>query len=165
MITLKNAIDNLINEVKTSVDSGLGGPFGAFVYKSLYKNEGEEYIELIATGTNCVTRNNDPTAHAEIIAIRNACNNIGAYDLSGYNIYATGFPCPMCLGAILWAGIGEVVYSQSLEDAHDIGFRDKMMYETVLKLPNSGELISFRKFSHPKLSEIYDNYKNSGVIY
>ncbi len=97
-----------------------GGPFGAVVVKS---------GKIIAKAHNQVLKNNDPTAHAEINAIKKASKKLGTFDLSGCEIYTTCMPCPMCLGAIKWANINTVFYGASSKDADAIGFRDKDFYE------------------------------------
>ena len=108
-----------------SVEKG-GGPFGAVVVKD---------NTLIASGANEVTLKKDPTAHAEIVAIRNAARAMGSHDLSGCDIYASCEPCPMCLSAIYWAGIERVYYGNSREDAAEIGFSDLFISEELLKDP------------------------------
>ena len=82
---------------------------------------------------------NDPTAHAEIIAIRNACKNINSYDLSDCELYTSCFPCPMCLSAIIWANIKNVYYGNTKEDASKIGFRDDFIYNYIKNINNSNE--------------------------
>ena len=102
---------------------GIGGPFGAAILDS----EGN----IITVDSNTVLRDNDPTAHAEINAIRSACKILGTHDLSGYTLYATGYPCPMCISAIIWANIREVYYGTDLKEAEDIGFRDQKIYDFI----------------------------------
>ena len=166
MITLRNAIDEITNTVRETTRTQLGGPFGAFVYKTILSDEGEEYIEVVSTGTNSVTNSNDPTAHAEIVAIRNACKQLGTYDLSGYSLYSTGFPCPMCLGAIIWAGIKNVIYSQTLEDANKLGFKDKEMYDEVFSNPQrDNNYVSICRIPNEKMDAIYNFYQKEGIIY
>lgn len=166
MITLRKAIDDITKTVRETSKTQVGGPFGAFVYKTISKNENDEYIEIIATGTNRVTDSHDPTAHAEIVAIRNACKVLNTYDLSDYSIYATGFPCPMCMGAIIWAGIKNAVYSQTLEAAEDIGFKDREMYEGVFSsYVDNNNFISVARIPNAELDDIYNSYKKEGIIY
>ena len=105
-----------------------GGPFGACVVKD---------NKIIGKGSNHVLCNNDPTAHAEIMAIRDACKNINSYDLSGCELYTSCYPCPMCLSAIIWSNIKKVYYGNTKEDAADIGFRDDFIYKFLDKLNNS----------------------------
>lgn len=104
-----------IEEAKTGIKNQDGGPFGAVVVKD---------NQIIATGHNCVLKNHDSTCHGEIDAIRKAEQNLQTHDLSGYELYTTGEPCPMCFAAILWANIKKVYYGCSLEDNEKIGFRD-----------------------------------------
>ena len=111
------AMDNL----KTKV----GGPFGAVVVKD---------GEIVGRGSNHVLANNDPTAHAEVMAIRDACATLGTYDLSGCELYTSCYPCPMCLSAIIWANIKTVYYGNTKEDAASIGFRDDFIYNYLEKL-------------------------------
>ncbi len=105
-----------------NVQSGLGGPFAAVVVKD---------GEIIAEGTNCVTSTNDPTAHAEVTAIRKACKKLGTFQLEGCIIYTSCEPCPMCLGAIYWARPKEVYYGNNKNDAAEIGFDDDFIYKEL----------------------------------
>jgi guanine deaminase len=105
-----------------NVREGRGGPFGAVVVKD---------GEIIATGSNMVTTTNDPTAHAEIVAIRNACRKLGSFQLNGCDIYTSCEPCPMCLGAIYWARPDRVFYGNSRADAAEIGFDDDLIYSEI----------------------------------
>ena len=97
-----------------------GGPFGAVIIKN---------NEIVGKGNNQVVLKNDPTAHAEIVAIRDACKNLGTFDLTGCEIYTSCYPCPMCLSAIIWSNIKMVYYGNTKEDAEKIGFRDNLIYE------------------------------------
>lgn len=101
-----------------------GGPFGAVIVKD---------GEIIAKGTNRVTANNDPTAHAEINAIREATQKLGTFDLSGCQIYSSCEPCPMCLGAIYWARLDKIYFANTKIDARDIDFDDSFIYEELEK--------------------------------
>ena len=105
-----------------------GGPFGACIVKD---------GKIIGRGQNHVLSNNDPTAHAEIVAIRDACQNINSYDLSDCEIYTSCYPCPMCLSAIIWANIKKVYYGNTKEDAAKIGFRDDDIYNFLNSLNNN----------------------------
>ena len=93
-----------IKQARMTMRKGIGGPFGAAIVNS-------ETGEILCVDSNHVLANNDPTAHAEICAIRTACKILGTFDLSGYTIYATGYPCPMCMGAIIWANLDKVIYA------------------------------------------------------
>jgi guanine deaminase len=106
-----------------NVRSGSGGPFAALVVSG---------GEIIATGTNQVTSINDPTAHAEIVAIRTACHEISDFQLSDCQLYTTCEPCPMCMGAIYWARLAKVYYANTREDAAKIGFDDSFIYDQLV---------------------------------
>jgi len=108
-----------------NVTSGNGGPFGAVIVKD---------GKIIATGANEVTSSNDPTAHAEVVAIRNACNSLGSFQLDDCEIYCSCEPCPMCLGAIYWARPAKIYYANTKKDAADINFDDDFIYQEI-KLP------------------------------
>lgn len=118
---MKVAKDLAANNLKTNA----GGPFGACIVKN---------GQIIGIGSNHVLKNNDPTAHAEIMAIRDACKKVNSYDLSGCELYTSCYPCPMCLSAIMWANITNVYYGNTREDAENIGFRDKFIYDTISKI-------------------------------
>ena len=104
-----------------------GGPFGAVIARD---------GEIIATGVNRVTSEHDPTSHAEVNAIRNACRKLNTHDLSGCEIYTSCQPCPMCLGAIYWAHIDKIYYGNTKTDAKEIGFDDSFIYDE-LALPDN----------------------------
>lgn len=105
-----------------NLKTNVGGPFGACIVKN---------GKIIGKGSNHVLKNNDPTAHAEIMAIRDACKKIHSYDLSNCELYTSCYPCPMCLSAIIWSNIKKVYYGNTKEDAADIGFRDKKIYDYI----------------------------------
>ena len=126
-----------------------GGPFGAIIVNS----EGE----VISTGNNQVLKNNDPTAHAEIVAIRNACSKLNTYDLSDYILYTSCEPCPMCLSAIIWANIKDVYYACTRTDAESIGFRDNMIYDYLAG--NKNNVIKLHPLHRDACKHIYDKYK------
>ncbi len=113
---------------KKNLKSHHGGPFGAVVVKD---------GKIIGRASNCVIKNNDPTAHAEIMAIRDACKKIKSYDLSGCELYTSCYPCPMCLAAIIWSNIKVVYYGNTKKDAANIGFRDDFIYEYLKTLANA----------------------------
>jgi len=109
---------------REKMNAGFGGPFGAVVVKD---------GKVIGTGYNKVTTDNDPTAHAEIVAIRDACANIGDFSLRGAVIYTSCEPCPMCLSSIYWARLDKVYYANTRWDAARIGFDDAELYDEVAK--------------------------------
>ena len=105
-----------------NVTSGRGGPFGAVVVKD---------GKVVATGVNLVTASNDPTAHAEVTAIRNACRSLGTFQLEGCDVYTSCEPCPMCLAAIYWARCRAIYYGNTAADAAKVGFDDSVLYDEV----------------------------------
>ena len=115
---MKKAIVLSIQNIKDN-----GGPFGCVIVKD---------NNIIAEGVNRVTLNNDPTAHAEIVAIRNACGKLNTFNLEGCELYSSCEPCPMCLSAIYWSHIDKVYYGNSREDAAKIQFDDKFIYDELL---------------------------------
>jgi tRNA(Arg) A34 adenosine deaminase TadA len=113
-----------ISLAQEGIDRNAGGPFGAVVVKD---------GEIVGEGHNRVTSSNDPTAHAEVVAIRNACEKLETFQLDGCVIYTSCEPCPMCLGAIYWARPARVFYAATREDAANIGFDDQFIYEEIEK--------------------------------
>ena len=124
---------------KDSVRNG-GGPFGAVIARN---------GEIIAEGSNCVTLDCDPTAHAEVSAIRKAAHKLGTFDLSGCEIFTSCEPCPMCLGAIYWARLEKIYYANDRKDAAAIGFDDDFIYEELALKPSErqkpGEILMREK--------------------
>lgn len=112
-----------IERARETMNKNFGGPFGAAIV--------DANGEIVVVSSNSVLRDNDPTAHAEVNAIREACKKLGTYDLSSYVLYATGHPCPMCMSAIIWANIKKVYFGCTPEDAEKIGFRDDFIYRFI----------------------------------
>lgn len=133
---------------------GEGGPFGAVIT--------DKNGNIIAQGNNMVLANNDPTAHAEVTVIREACKKLGTYDLSGYVLYTSCEPCPMCLSAIIWANIKTVYYGCTREDAGNIGFRDDAIYE-YLEGKNK-DLIDLKQLDRDGCIGLFEEYKSEGKI-
>jgi guanine deaminase len=129
-----------------NVEKKGGGPFGAVIVKS---------GEVFAEGANKVTINMDPTAHAEIVCIRNACEKLGSFNLSGYDMYTSCFPCPMCYGAIKWARIDNIYYANTKEDAANIGFSDLDIYQSIIE--NNQNLIKIDNTDAIKAFKIWKN--------
>ncbi|MCQ2373487.1 MAG: nucleoside deaminase [Phascolarctobacterium sp.] len=135
-----------------------GGPFGAVIVKN---------GEIVGRGHNEVLKNNDPTCHAEMQAIRDAAKNLNNYDLSGCELYTSCYPCPMCMSATIWSNIKVVYYGNSPKDAADIGFRDDYIYkflqdrnvdESVIKLSQldwEQTIVTFKKFKLKENKIIY----------
>ncbi len=110
-----------VDEARKGINARHGGPFGCVIVRD---------GEVIGSGHNEVIKQNDPTCHGEMMAIRNACKKLGSHDLSGCELYTTAEPCPMCRGAIMWANISKVYYGCNVADTDGIGFRDKVFYES-----------------------------------
>ena len=126
-------MEEAVKEAYAGVKAHEGGPFGSIIVR-----EGK----IVGRGHNRVLLKKDPTCHGEMEAIRDACNTLGTHDLSGCVLYTTAEPCPMCLGAILWANIGEAYYGCTKEDSANIGFRDDLFYDY---LSGKRELLSLRQ--------------------
>ncbi len=135
-----------IEEAKKGIDGNEGGPFGSVIVKD---------GAIIGKGHNEVIKKQDPTCHGEIMAIHDACKNIGSFDLSGSVIYTTGEPCPMCLGAILWANIDKIYYGCNIVDTRNIGFRDEAFYERS-KAENKKEYC--HELDREECLKLYDDY-------
>ena len=116
---MAKAIELSINSANT-----IGGPFGSVIVKN---------NKIIAEGSNKVTASNDPTAHGEIVAIREACKNLNTFDLTGCEIYTSCEPCPMCLSAIYWSRLDKIYYANTREDAKNIDFDDSFIYTEIPK--------------------------------
>ena len=145
---------------KENADNGIikkeGGPFGAVIV--------DKDGNIIANGNNQVLKSKDPTAHAEIVAIRNACKKLQTYDLSGYILYTSCEPCPMCLSAIIWSNIKKVYYGCTKKDAGDIGFRDDIIYDYLKG--NNKHLICLKQLDREECLETFKRYsEENGTIY
>ncbi len=134
-----------------NVVSGAGGPFGTVVVKD---------GAVLATGANSVTVANDPTAHAEVVAIRNACQQLGSFQLDGCEIYTSCEPCPMCLGAIYWARPAAVYYANTHVDAANAGFDDSFIY-TELPLPPEQRKLPMHHIEIANADECFQRWKQS----
>jgi guanine deaminase len=147
-----------IKRARETMNQNLGGPFGAAVI--------DKDGTILSVTSNSVLGDHDPTAHAEVNAIREACKVKGTHDLTGCVIYATGYPCPMCLSAIIWANIKTVYYGCTPADAEEIGFRDDFIYnfiqdglqdETILEIKEKNRqdcLVLFKEYQDQS-KEIY----------
>jgi len=140
-----------IKKAEENFLSGNGGPFGAVIV-----HDGE----IIAVAGNCVTSTNDPTAHAEVVAIREACKTLDTFDLSGCEIFASCEPCPMCLGAILWARIGKLYYAADRNDAARAGFDDELFYRE-LSLSNDKRLLKPTQLLQKEAVEVFNQWNDS----
>ena len=137
---------------KESAENGMilneGGPFGAVIT--------DKDSNIISVGNNQVLKNNDPTAHAEVIAIRNACKKLNTYDLSNCILYTSCEPCPMCYGAILWANISKVYYGCNVIDTEEIGFRDNKFYS----MTEDEKKKFMTELDREECLKLYSDYKN-----
>ena len=144
-------MEDAIDRARHTVYENAGGPFGAVIVKD---------GKVISVASNTVLRDNDPTAHAEINAIKGAGKALNSYDLSGCEIYATGYPCPMCLSAIMWSNIKKIYYGTSLKDAEAIGFRDDKIYNFI-RNNNQSDDIEIENIDRDKCIKLFEEYKNS----
>ena len=137
-----------------NIKTKVGGPFGACVVKD---------NKIIGKGSNHVLKNNDPTSHAEIMAIRDACKNINSYDLSGCELYSSCYPCPMCLSAIIWSNIKKVYYGNTKEDAANIGFRDDYIYSYIKNLNDKTEkngVLDLKCIDREETIKVFNEFKD-----
>ncbi|PCH68995.1 MAG: tRNA-specific adenosine deaminase [Bacteroidetes bacterium] len=150
---MRVAIELSLNGVNNSE----GGPFGAVVVKD---------GEIVGRGKNCVTSSNDPTAHAEVVAIRDACQNLNTFQLDGCEIYTSCEPCPMCLGAIYWARPAKIYYACTKTDASDHGFDDSFIYEEI-ELPISERKIPTSQMLREEGIKVFEEWdaKNDKTLY
>ena len=142
-----------------NLKTNVGGPFGACIVKN---------GKIIGKGSNHVLSNNDPTAHAEIVAIRDACKNINTFDLSGCELYTSCYPCPMCLFAIIWSNIKKVYYGNTKEDAANIGFRDDYIYNYIKNLTNNdSSILNLECIDRDETIKTFDRFikKSDKTIY
>jgi len=144
--------EEAIRIAKQGVENKEGGPFGAVVVKD---------NKIVGYGNNKVLINNDPTAHAEVTAIRDACKNLNTYDLTGCIIYSTSEPCPMCLSSIIWSNIKEVYYATNRKEVASIGFRDDLIYNYFEG--RQRDVIKVEHTENELCKKLLEEYKN--VIY
>ena len=140
-------MDEALKEAYEGIEKKHGGPFASVIVKD---------GKIIGRGHNKVLLNHDPTCHGEIEAIRDACKKTGSHDLSGAELYTTAEPCPMCLGAILWANISKVYYGCTIEDTDKIGFRDDKFY----KIFSDRQSIT-REFEREKCLKLFEDYEKT----
>lgn len=138
-----------IAEARKGIQNGHGGPFGAVIVKG---------DVVVAKGHNQVIKNQDPTCHGEMMAIRKACKKLETFDLSGCELYTTGEPCPMCLGAILWANIKKVYYGCNIIDTEHIGFRDSIFYRLNADIDEKKKMII--ELDRDACLKLYSEYRS-----
>jgi len=139
-------MNEAIIEAREGINNKHGGPFGSVIVKA---------GKIVGRGHNQVLKNNDPTCHGEMMAIRDACKNLESYDLSGCTLYTTAAPCPMCQGAILWANIDNVYYGCTIEDTDRIGFRDEKFYDNWENVENK-----WKELGRNECQELFDEYSD-----
>ena len=137
---------------KEGMTNNDGGPFGCVVVKD---------DVIIGRGWNCVTSTNDPTAHAEVSAIRDACKNLQSFQLEGCEIYTSCEPCPMCLGAIYWARPAKVYFAASREDAASAGFDDSLIYDEI-NTPLTDRKIKMLCVGQAEAIQLFESWKKKG---
>ncbi len=143
---IDEANKNAVNNYKD------GGPFGAIVEKD---------GKIIGRGHNTVISSNDPTAHAEINAIRMATKILGTHDLSGCTLYVNAEPCPMCLSAIIWANIKNVYFANTKKDARNIGFRDDMIYDFIKSDNTDKKILDIIHVEDTEAIKTFEDFKNN----
>lgn len=141
-------MDRAIELAKTGMEAGSGGPFGCVVVKN---------GKVVAEGFNEVLSSNDPTSHAEMVAIRKACKKLNSFQLTGCDIYASCEPCPMCLGAIYWARPERVFFAATRKDAAQHGFDDEFIYEELATAPETRD-IPMRNTNNRKTLELFKEW-------
>ena len=153
---MKDVMKLGIEAARTTMNEGKGGPFGAVITDI----EGK----VITIASNKVLESHDPTAHAEIMAIRKASEILGTHNLENCILYVTGYPCPMCLSAIMWANIKKVYYGTNLEDAEKIGFKDKKIYDYLKN--NDNNILNIEQLNYNECLELFKEYqRNNKEIY
>jgi guanine deaminase len=145
----KGFLERAIDLSRKGMMDGHGGPFGCVIVKG---------DEIVGEGCNQVTSSNDPTAHAEVVAIRDACKRLNTYQLNDCEIYASCEPCPMCLGAIYWARPARVIYANTKQDAAAINFDDDFIYKEISTFMTDRK-IPFLHFPHALAKEVFEQWK------
>jgi len=154
----KKYMELAATEAQKNVGTQVGGPFGTVIVKD---------GKIIATGRNHVLKNDDPTAHGEIFTIRKACQKLQTHDLSGCELYTNAYPCPMCLGAIIWSNIKTCYYGNTAEDAKDIGFRDDFIYQFLNNGLSDKKTLNLEQHDRDTTIKAFNDFKNdtSHTIY
>lgn len=151
----KKFMDRAIELSLKGSSEGKGGPFGAVIVKN---------GEIVGESYNQVTSTNDPTAHAEVMAIRDACKNLKTFDLTDCEVYTSCEPCPMCLGAIYWSRAKKIYYANTREDAKKTGFDDSFIYDEI-PLPLSERKIKMEQIGQKEALHVFGLWdKNEGKI-
>lgn len=142
-------LNKAIELARYTMNNDIGGPFGALIT--------DNNNNIISVASNTVLASHDPTAHAEINAIRKASTILKTHDLSNCKLYTTAYPCPMCISAIIWANIKEVYYGTDIKEAEKIGFRDNFIYEYIKD--NNKQILKIHQIDNNKCKELFEEYK------
>lgn len=142
---MKEYMEIALEEAYKGINAGDGGPFGAVIVMD---------DKVVGRGHNCVVKGKDPTLHGEIMAIRDACKNLDTFSLKGASIYTTAEPCPMCMGAILWAGINHIFYGCDVMDTENIGFNDSNFYKMI-----ADKNYDIKEVDRDKCLQLFEDYK------
>ena len=145
-------LEKAINQARKTMNENIGGPFGAAIIN--------EKGEVLSVASNSVLRDNDPTAHAEVNAIREACRKLENYDLSGCVLYTTAYPCPMCLAAIIWANVKKVYFGCRPQDAENIGFRDDFIYRYIENKCQDKNVLDISELDRAECLKLFSEYQN-----
>lgn len=143
-----------IIESEKNLKTGDGGPFGAVIVRN---------GKIIGRGHNEVIKNSDPTCHGEIQAIRDACKYLQTYDLTGCELYTSAMPCPMCLGAIIWANIKVVYYGNTAQDTAQIGFRDDFIYRFIEGKCHNKEVLQLKQLLREEAINAFKKYQEQSM--
>src|SRR6056297_50284 len=142
-------MDRAIDLARIGMNQNHGGPFGCVIVKD---------EQIVGEGHNRVTTSNDPTAHAEVVAIRDACKHLGTFQLTGCDVYTSCEPCPMCLGALYWARPDRIFYAANSKDASDAGFDDSVMYDEI-SVPAPERSITTNSLNRDKALKLFDEWE------
>lgn len=155
---MNKVLQAAIERARETMRANIGGPFGAAIIDS----DGN----ILSVSSNSVLRDKDPTAHAEMNAIREACKVINSYDLSGCVLYTTAYPCPMCLSAIIWANIKKVYFGCRPYDAEKIGFRDDFIYRFIESKCQDKSVMEMCELDRSECLKLFQEYQaNNKTIY
>lgn len=152
-VELQGVMKLAVASAEETMKLGIGGPFGAAVI--------DKDGKIVSVASNTVLRDHDPTAHAEVNAIRQACKELGTHDLTGCTLLATGYPCPMCLSAIIWANIKKVYYGCTPKEAEKIGFRDDFIYKYIEDGCDDKQVLDLEQLSHDDCIQLFIDYHHS----
>ncbi|MGE4572259.1 MAG: nucleoside deaminase [Candidatus Izemoplasmatales bacterium] len=147
----KKLMELAIEEARKTMNQNIGGPFGALII--------DQDGQILSIASNTVLGDHDPTAHAEINAIRKACKEIGSHDLSNCTLYTTAYPCPMCLGAIIWSNIKKVYFGCIESDADAIGFRDDFIYKFIENGRENIEILDLEETERQTCLKLFKEYQ------